>query len=55
MNPYHVISVSVGFSQKKAIETLMNEVNQAVVRGWRPVGGVVVSGSLLLQTMLKDR
>ena len=55
MNPYHVISVSVGFSQRKALENLMNEVNQAVTRGWRPIGGVVVSGTLLLQTMLKDR
>ena len=55
MDTYQVITVAMGFSHKKAIDTLTREVNQAIVRGWKPIGGVTMSGTLLCQAVLKDR
>ncbi len=55
MDSYQVITVTMGFSHKKAIDTLTKEVNQAITRGWKPIGGVTMSGTLLCQAVYKDK
>lgn len=52
---YRIISVSSAFSQKRALEPLAKQVNEAIALGWEPVGGVAVHASLYLQAMIKRR
>ncbi len=55
METYQVISVPIGFSQKKAIAALAKEVNLAIARGWRPVGGLTCAGTWMHQAIYKER
>ena len=55
MDNYQIISVSFGFSPKKALAELTRQVNEAMRQGWSPLGGVAVTGTLILQTMGKNR
>lgn len=52
---YRVIAVSRAFSQKKAIRQLEQEVNEAIARGWEPIGGVAVGGNTYYQALVKRR
>ncbi len=55
MDNYKIISVSMGFSLKRALAQLTTEVNEAMARGWRPAGGVAVGGTHVMQALLRDR
>lgn len=52
---YRVISITMGFSMKKAVTQLTSEVNDAIHRGWRTAGGVAVGGTQLMQAMVRPR
>jgi hypothetical protein len=52
---YRIISVSTVWSQKKAIEKLTKEVNEAISLGWEPLGGVALIGTDVVQVMIKRR
>lgn len=52
---YRVISVNAAFSQKRALERLTKEVNEAIALGWEPIGGLAGAGAILLQAMIKRR
>jgi hypothetical protein len=52
---YRVVSVTMGFSMKKAIAQLTLEVNEAFTRGWKTAGGVAVVGTHLMQAMVRHR
>lgn len=54
-NEYRVISITMGFSMKKAVTQLTTEVNEAITRGWSTAGGVAVGGTQLMQAMVRHR
>lgn len=51
---YKVIHVS-GFSVKKSLEKLEKLVNEQIVLGWEPVGGVTRFESNFAQAVVKRR
>jgi len=55
MDNYKVISVAMGFSLKRALAQLTAEVNEAMGRGWQPLGGVAVGGTHVMQTLRRER
>ncbi|MCF3649086.1 hypothetical protein [Synoicihabitans lomoniglobus] len=55
MDTYQIITVSFGFTQKKALDELASRVNEAMRQGWKPTGGLSTSGTLLAQAMYKSR
>ena len=52
---YRIISVSYVVSVTKALEKLARSVNEAIARGWEPIGGVTIAGNILSQPMIKRR
>ena len=53
---YKIISVISVFSPAKALEKLTREVNEAIMLGWEPIGGLTtVSGQRFFQAMIKRR
>jgi hypothetical protein len=52
---YRIISVSAVWSQKRALERLVMEVNQAISMGWEPVGGLCHVGTAIVQALVKRR
>ena len=52
---YRVITVSRAFSQKKALQQLEQEVNEAIARGWEPIGGVAMAEHVYSQALVKRR
>jgi hypothetical protein len=52
---YRVISVNAVWSQKRALERLVKEVNEAISIGWEPVGGICHIGATIAQALVKRR
>ncbi|MBK1878684.1 DUF1737 domain-containing protein [Pelagicoccus mobilis] len=52
---YKLISEGFAFSQKKAKTRLVDRVNDAIRKGWEPLGGVAVTSNSFVQTVVKRR
>tara|TARA_B110000305_G_scaffold236684_1_gene298521 strand:- start:2027 stop:2203 length:177 start_codon:yes stop_codon:yes gene_type:complete len=52
---YQVVSATIGFSMKRAVTQLTLDVNEALKRGWKPIGGISVVSTQLMQAMVRSR
>jgi hypothetical protein len=52
---YRLITVSMTWSTKSALEKLTRAVNEAIALGWEPQGGPVMFHTQFCQAMIKRR
>jgi len=52
---YKLITEGFAFSQKKAQAKLVERVNDAIRKGWEPLGGVSVTSNSFVQSVVKRR
>jgi hypothetical protein len=52
---YKLITVSMTWSGKSALEKLTKAVNEAIALGWEPLGGPVMFHTQFGQAMIKRR